>query len=143
MAAPDRLAVLSGHFAPAQEEPEAKSVSRCLTSAASTSSLSFGNVDPDAVGATALPERLSDDSGWNVYRFGHTQLCLCFGAQNAQAHLLKVWCRSNKSPKRIISRFVHDESVTTLHDNLEAAVARYPHVSVYALVSLTRRKRTS
>ena len=55
----DRVAVLTGHFSDSPGvQQTADGLFRMYTSA----------VDPDATGATALPERLSDDSGWNVYR---------------------------------------------------------------------------
>ena len=51
----------------------------------------------EARGATALPERLSDDSGWNVYRSGLLWQCssagLCvsvpWSTWNAAAFLLQ------------------------------------------------------
>ena len=55
----DRVAVLASHFVE-HHTPQGQDggLFRMHTSA----------VNPDATGATALPERLSDDSGWNVYR---------------------------------------------------------------------------
>ena len=64
------------------------------------------------------------------------QFCIKTVSQPAAASVLASerclmsCCRSNKSPHRLISRFIDNEATGTLHDNLESAAERYPHVRV-------------
>lgn len=122
MTCQDRVAVLHSHVL-GSADPLPAELHRQSTAAALP--------ECDSVVAVALPERLSDASSWTVRRYmlllvAHLQ---CSGVWQELMFATPDLCRSVRSPQRLVSHFEPpDDGIRTLHDNWEAAVARYADV---------------
>nr|QIQ49563.1 long-chain acyl-CoA synthetase 5 [Chromochloris zofingiensis] len=98
-----RLQVLSQQLGPSPEHGDQPQLERVHTSG-NEPSAEFNQLGADEPYAISLPEKLTPEGPWHVYR-------------------------SAFSPKKLMSTFeAPDDNVFTLYDNWETAIARYPHV---------------